>query len=152
MTLADVMNIVSLLTAHHYLPIAVIVIGYLTRLTSDMSKFPINVPTDYQPVVVVVLGQVYAAIVAVSGGASWKDAVISGLATSLFTMGLFDLVIKAIFKGKEPAWLARLALIFHSPLLTPSEEKAVRAVETVRKDADAEAASVTVKKDPPSRS
>lgn len=123
--------IFSLIKTHGYLPLAIVIVGYLARLTSDMSKFPINIPQRAQPLVVLVLGQGYAVLLTIGGGMPWKDALLQGFLTSLLTMGLFDLVIKAWFGGKEPAWLARLTLIF------PSKPKTeVKAPEPPKSESD----------------
>jgi hypothetical protein len=115
-------EVFELIKMRGYLPLAIIVVGYLARLTSDMSKFPIDIPKRAQPLVVVVLGQAYAVLLHVSTGARWQEAVINGLLVSFLTMGLFDLVVKAIFGGKEPAWLARLAFIFPASKKSEDDE------------------------------
>jgi hypothetical protein len=99
---------VAFIASKQWMPVAIIAIGYLVRLTSQNSKFPINVSTRWQPVIVVALGQVYAVLVAVSSGARWDLAIEHGLETAAWTMGLFDLVVKAIWNGTEPTWLSML--------------------------------------------
>lgn len=111
----DPAALLAALKAHNYLVIAIVVVGWLTRMTSDMSKFPVTIPKRWAPVVPIVLGQGYAALEAVAAGTVWKSAVLDGLTVSLFTMGLFDLVVKAIWQGSEPKWIAALALIFPQP-------------------------------------
>lgn len=90
------------------LGIAVVVVGAITRLLKSDTKFPIDIPARWQPVIVLVIGQAYAVLQAIVGGVNWKTAVTSGLQVAFLTMGLFDLVIKALFNGDAPWWLAWL--------------------------------------------
>lgn len=106
-----------------WLPIAIIVIGYLTRLLADESKFPVSVPGRWRPVVVVVLGQLYGCLMLLAAGSTWKEAVITGLVTSFVTMGLFDLLVKAVFNGQPPWWIDILALIFPPAKTKPVDSK-----------------------------
>ena len=98
--------------AHRWLGLAIVIIGWLTRIVSSDSAFPVTIPTRWKPVLVIILGQAYGALTLILGGASWQSAVIDGLMVAFCTMGLFDLVIKAIFNGNEPRWIKILALVF----------------------------------------
>lgn len=92
-----------------WMGVAIIAIGTVTRLLKDDTKIPINIPARWQPVVTLLLGQLYAVLQAVQGGMAWKDAIIQGFQVAFVTMGLFDLVIKALFGGKDmPAPLVGL--------------------------------------------
>lgn len=108
----DADQLVSFILEKKWLALAILVIGYITRLLSDDSKFPVSVPARFHPLVVTVLGQVLGALMMIQGGASWKVAVLTGLAVSFCTMGLFDLLVKAIFNGSPPWWIDILALVF----------------------------------------
>lgn len=111
MDLTTILAFVADFQGHKWLPLAVLLIGYLTTLMSDTSKFPINIPDRWKPVLVVGLGQVYAVLTAASGGDTWSHAVWSGAVAAFGTMGLFDLLVRAIFNGNLPKWLAWLAVI-----------------------------------------
>lgn len=119
-----------------WLPLAIIVIGYLTRLLTDESKFPVSVPARWRPVVVVVLGQLYGCLMLAENGATWKTVVVTGLVTSFVTMGLFDLLVKAVFNGQPPWWVDVLALIFPSNPTKPVDTNAAKKVS--KNDAETE--------------
>lgn len=104
-----ILAIVADLGGHKWLPLAVVVIGWLSSLTSDWSRFPVNIPDRWRPVVVIVLGQVYAGLSAVAGGTPWRQALLDGFIVSFTTMGLYDLVVKAAFGDKIPRWLSWLS-------------------------------------------
>jgi hypothetical protein len=109
MDIATIMQAIKDITGHQWMPLAILIIGYLVTLTSDVSKFPVTVPARWKPVIVLVLGQAYAVLQNINGGEKWQSAVYHGLLTSFATMGLFDLVINGIFNGNLPKWLAWLA-------------------------------------------
>jgi hypothetical protein len=111
MDINTILQAIADVTGQKWLPLAVLIVGWLTTMLGDTSKFPINIPDRWKPVIVIVLGQVYAVLQAVTGGASAGKAIWNGLLTSFVTMGMFDVVIKAIFQGNLPKWLAWLALI-----------------------------------------
>jgi hypothetical protein len=111
MDLTTIMQLVDDFTGHKWLPAAVVLIGWLTTLLSDTSKFPITIPDRWKPMAVLILGQVYATVQAVAGGVTWPHAVWGGLVAAFGTMGLFDVVVKAIFQGQLPKWLQWLAAI-----------------------------------------
>lgn len=98
-------------TGHKWMPLAILVIGYVSTLVSDTSRMPFNIPDRWKPVFVVVLGQAYGALQAIGSGAQVWPTVYHGLVTAFVTMGLFDFVVKAVFNGDLPKWLAWLALI-----------------------------------------
>ena len=106
-----------------WMPVAIIAIGYVVRLCATDTKFPINIPSRWQPVLVVVLGQVYALLVAVSGGMTWGGAALHGLEVAAWTMGLFDLVIKAVYGNNEPAWLALIVGIVKEEIPKPGDDE-----------------------------
>lgn len=134
-------QILALITGRHWLALAVLVIAYLVRITASDSKFPVTIPDRWKPVVVLTLGQVYAALIAIQGGTAWKVAAFHGFMTALVTMGLFDVVAKALFNGREPAWFKALAGV----------PKALRDIDIHSVPVDGGAVEVAVsKKQPPS--
>lgn len=110
MTPDDVQRLLADFQAHRWLPVAVVVLGYLVRLVRCDSRFPINLPPRWQPVVAIVLGQAYAVVVAVTGGMRWPWAIVEGFIVAFTTMGLWDLLVKAIWNGHEPTWMKRAAM------------------------------------------
>ena len=111
-----------------WMPLAILLIGYLVRLTSSASTFPVNIPARWRPLVVLALGQLYAVLVAVSGGLSWGAAALHGFEVAVWTMGLFDVVVNAICGGNEPAWLAVLLGIVQQEVPKPNATKPVAIV------------------------
>lgn len=113
---ADGMNplttFLDLYRDHKWAAIAVIVIGYLVRLFSSDTKFPVTVPDRWKPVLVIVLGQAYACAQMISNGTKWQSAVLQGIFIAFTAMGLFDIITKAIWNNRpEPRWMQMLALV-----------------------------------------
>jgi hypothetical protein len=99
-------QIVALISAHSWLALAVIVVGYLMRLFAPDSKFPITIPKRWAPAVTLGLGQIYGVLIAVSGGADWVSSVESGLSASFLVV-----VVQTLFDGAEPAWFKAIAFV-----------------------------------------
>jgi hypothetical protein len=108
--LQTVLSWLSLGTSHQYLLLAIAVTGYLTALTSDWSRFPINVSKRWQPAIVVGLGLAYSVEESIRSGAPWKTALEGGIIAAATSGFLYDLVIKGFMNGKVPTWLAWLAV------------------------------------------
>ncbi len=115
MNLDTLLQLAKLFTDHKYIPIAIVLIGWLTSLTSDWSKFPITIPGRYQPLVAAGLGIVYGMLEKIDSGTVWWKAILGGLLVGLATGGLYDVVINAIFAGKVPSWLAWLSFAKLAP-------------------------------------
>jgi hypothetical protein len=99
----------AVVTAHDWrLGAAVLVVGVIVRLLKSDTRIPIDIPPRWQPVLVLGLGQLYAVLQSVVDGAPWRQAAVDGLKVAFVSMGLFDLVVKAAFKGDSPWWLAWL--------------------------------------------
>lgn len=105
-----VTQLLALLLAHKWLAGGVVLVGFVARLFKDDTKFPVNIPARWQPVLVVALWQLYAVLVqvqSVAAGTPLLPIVGHALWMAFFTMGLFDLVVKALFNGKDiPAFLS----------------------------------------------
>lgn len=122
----ELTSALALLAGRKWLPLIVLLIGWATRLLSDKSRFPVSVPTRWQPVIVLALSTLYATGTAVVSGASWRDAAVHAFVVACVTMGAFDLLVKAVFDGKEPTWLGWIALVFPKPAGTgtpPTDDK-----------------------------
>jgi len=98
-------------TGHKWLPLAMLVISYLTATMGDTSKLPISIPDRWKPVLIIGLGQVYAVLQAETDGVPPAKAVWNGIVASFGAMGLFAIAFKAIFQGKVPNWLSWIAFI-----------------------------------------
>lgn len=109
MDIDTISKVLALATDKKYAAITVIVLGYLTSLTSDWSKFPISIPRRWQPVVPLVLGFFLAAATAIAGGKAPAEAFEDAGIVALTTLGAFAVVIKAIYNGNVPPWLAIFA-------------------------------------------
>lgn len=110
MNIETILQWLQLGTEHKYLLLAVAVIGWLTSLTSDWSKFPVTVPARWQPLVAALLGVAYGVLNSIQGGVAPWRAVVGGLVVGLATAGLYDAVVKSVFGGVVPGWLAWLSL------------------------------------------
>lgn len=108
------MNIITSLFSneHNWIAWAIIAVGYLTRLTASDSAFPISIPSRFQPLAALVVGQLYAILTMIAAGTQWDVAVEHGLLASLASMGIYDAVAKAFFAGTWPRWLKAIALVF----------------------------------------
>lgn len=111
MDMDTILQIIGDFTGHKWLPLAIVVISYVTAALGDTSKLPINIPDRWKPVLVLGLGQVYAVLQGVSGGVTWQKAVWNGIVASFGAMGLFALLFKAIFPTTVPKWLNWIAFI-----------------------------------------
>jgi len=107
-------DVVAWFASVKWVPVAVASIAWLTSLTSDWSRFPLEVPDRWKPVVVMVLGQVYAVLLAILAGVPWKEAAWQGVVTSVATMGTFDLLSKAVWGDDPPPWARAWLRLFRS--------------------------------------
>lgn len=126
----EISNALMLLAGRKWLLLFILIIGWFTRLFSDKSRFPAEVPARWRPVIVLVLAQCYSTATAIDKGIPWRTAVVQGLIVAFMAMGLFDLVVKAFFNGNEPRWIAWLALIF------PKKKPDVPAIQDDAKKQD----------------
>jgi hypothetical protein len=119
-------QLLALASAHNYLALAILTIGWVLRLLSPQSKFPVTLPLiagrDARPLVGAVLGLTYGILVAHKAGEAWLPAIEHGAMTGLLTLGLFDLIVKFVWNGKAPSWIDALAGVF--PKAKPPEDPA----------------------------
>jgi hypothetical protein len=106
---------------HKWMALAVVLATYLPAILQGKSAFPISVPASWnenrwKPVVVIVVCEAAAVVLAVSYGETWQHAVFVGLKASIWTMGLWAVVVKAIFKDHPPKWLEAIAFVFTPPV------------------------------------
>jgi hypothetical protein len=124
----EIQNFITMLAGRKWLPMFILTIGWATRLLSDKSKLPyFNIPSRWQPVLVLVLAQVYSTANAVMVGVPVRGAIIQGFTVAFVTMGLFDLVVKAVFNDHPPQWLSALALVFDKPPSSPPTQSSPSA-------------------------
>jgi hypothetical protein len=102
-------------------PLMILVSGWVVQLLSEDSKFPVSLPARWnsnvwKPVTVVVASMVQATVVSiVRGHTDPVHAILLGLRTAMWSMGIWALFIKAIYNGKPPQWLNYLSLILPEP-------------------------------------
>lgn len=119
-------------TARKWFPLVVVVIGLLTQFASKNSKWPWpNVEARYQPIVALVLGQVYAVLESIQSGTPWTQAALHGVEVAFLAMGAYDIAIKTACGGTLPAWLAWLTRSVQPVPTSVSHEK----IETPRDSA-----------------
>ncbi len=109
----DLASLLVLVESHAWLAIAVLCVGYLVRLTGKDSRFPLDIPEQWQPVLVLGLGVLADVLQEVSAGKSWKAAVNPALVIAVIVLAL-----KAYYRGREPAWLRWVALVAPKPPTT----------------------------------
>ena len=98
-------EIITLVTAHNYLALFLIVAVYCRKLTSADSKFPITLPVNWRPSVSAFFGLSYIVVGARAAGQTWLTAALMGVAAGVAT-GFFDGLLTAIFgdPAKAPSW------------------------------------------------
>jgi hypothetical protein len=132
--------ILQLLTdamGNHWGPLMVLISSWAVQLLTQASSFPISLPASWntnvwKPVVVVIVSVAQGVIVSiVQGHSDPVHAVLLGLQTAMWTMGLWALTIKAIYNGKPPQWLNYLSLIFPTPQPLPPPLPVSRTATTL---------------------
>lgn len=102
----DLAHVIELVKTHAWLALAVLVVGYVARLLASDTKLPINIPDQWQPVVVLFFGTLADVLREVQAGKTWQAAVNPALVIAVVVLAL-----KAAFQGREPGWLKLLALV-----------------------------------------
>ena len=116
-----VLQIIQDATGSKWGPLMILVSGWVVQLLSEDSSFPISLPTSWnsnvwKPVTVVVASTVQAVVLSiVQGHTDPVHAILLGLRTAMWSMGIWALFIKAIYNGKPPQWLNYLSLILPEP-------------------------------------
>jgi hypothetical protein len=107
-------------------PLMVLISSWIVQLLTQDSRFPISLPASWntnlwKPVAVLITSVAQSVVLSiVQGHSDPLHAVLLGLQTAVWTLGLWALVIKAIYNGKPPAWTNYLALIFPTPQPLPT--------------------------------
>jgi hypothetical protein len=104
----DVAALLGALAGHQWMAAAVLLLGWLAAALKPESKFPINVPDRWRPLVVILVG---VALAVLAEGPPWPAAIATGLVTATTSMGLFEVTVTAIWGGHLPRALAWLALV-----------------------------------------
>ena len=92
-------TIVALISERAWVPLAALVVGFLTRLAKDDAKGP-NVAPRWRPVLALGLGLVAGALDAVATGTSWQEALIGGgVSASMAILGHVGLI--EVLRGGE---------------------------------------------------
>jgi hypothetical protein len=102
-------------------PIMILLSGWIVQILTQDSKFPIQMPASWNQnvwkPVVVLLASMFQAIIAshFEKHMDWVHAVLLGLRTSVWTLGLWALIVKAAWNGQPPKWVNWLAFIATPP-------------------------------------
>lgn len=102
-------------------PLMILVSSWVVQLLTQDSKFPISLPAKWnsnvwKPVVVLLASTAQAIVVSIiQQHVDPVHAILLGLRTAMWTLGLWALVIKAIYNGKPPKWMDYLAFILPKP-------------------------------------
>ena len=102
-------------------PLMALLSGWIVQLLSEDSSFPISLPSSWntnvwKPAAIVLASETQAVVVSiVQGHTDPVHTILLGLRTAMWSMGVWALVIKAIYNGKPPQWLNRLSLILPAP-------------------------------------
>lgn len=110
----------ALVQGREWIALAIIVVGWLTRMLQPDSLFPLTIRQKrWLPVVAAVLSTILAVLHDVHAHKPAAEIVVNAILLAFGTLGLFALIIKAGFDGNEPTWLKRLALVFE-PKIPPN--------------------------------
>lgn len=113
--LTFIMTVFSDVTSHAWMALAIAIVGFVATALSSASNFPVSIPDRWRSVLVIVLGQGYAVLVAIKGGVAWLPAVEQGLVVAFTTMGLAKLLLEAVFPNGLPTWLQWLPMLAGVP-------------------------------------
>ncbi len=108
------------LQQHEWVPAIAIVSSYVVMLLDQDSRFPVSLPANWndnrwKPAAVLVAANVQAAIVALGTGMPPWQVVALGFQSTLFSYGLWALVVKAIYGGNVPKWLLWVSMALPKP-------------------------------------
>lgn len=105
-------DILTLLTSHNYLALALFALLYVRKLLSTDSKFPLSVPAQWLPAVTGLLGVGYEVVSDVQSHVALQRVVVDALAFGAAT-GVGDALLTAIFSsGNAPKWAKAIVFIF----------------------------------------
>lgn len=106
MDINDIFQVLQDIQSKKWLALAVLVLGYLSTLFSNASRFPVNIPERFRPLLVILFGQGYAVVEAVASGENWQPAVGHGIVLAFMTLGLGTVLEHVIFPNGLPTWLS----------------------------------------------
>lgn len=117
-------DILTLLTSHNYLALALFAIVYVRKLCSADSSFPVSIPPQWNAVLTGALAMSYGAVTDVIAHAAVMTTVVDALAIGGAT-GVADALLTAIFaSGNAPKWARVIVFIFDDLTgATPTEKK-----------------------------
>lgn len=99
----DVLAIVELAHGHAWIPLAALVVGFLTRLlkTERAQSWLGPLPAAHRPKVALLFGVAAGVLDGIANGTQWHSALIGGVLSALIAMGGHDLLIESIRGGRE---------------------------------------------------
>lgn len=105
-------DLISLLQAHNWLGLIVLVVLIARKWTGPDSKFPVTIPPTWQPTVTAAGGLVYGLVSALQQGQSAGAAILS-MAIAAGTGGFLDGILMAVFNhDNAPVWARSIVFIF----------------------------------------
>lgn len=105
-------DILTLLTSHNYLALALFAIVYVRKLLSSDSKFPLSVSPQWLPAITGLLGVGYGAVTDLEAHKAALAVATDALAIG-GTTGVADALLTAIFaSGSAPKWAKAVVFIF----------------------------------------
>lgn len=136
-------DIVSLISAHGWLPLFALGLLYARKLCGPDSKFPITIPPTWLPSVSAFFGLAYGVVSSLVNGSALGPALLL-CAVAAGGSGFFDGLLTAIFNhGAAPRWAQALVFLFDD--LTGGGTNSTAAGKNVKAAAAAPAASVAGK-------
>jgi hypothetical protein len=100
-------SIYSMISAHNWLGVTILVLGLVQAWLGPGSSFPITLSNAWRIVVTTALGQAYAILLIVQAGQPWQQALVYGLVATVLAL----LTSHAIWNGNAPSWAQTLAFI-----------------------------------------
>ena len=105
-------DIITFLTSHNYLALALFLIVYARKLASKDSSFPVTVPPQWLPVVTGALAMAYGAVTDLIAAKPLLATVIDAIEIG-GSVGVADALLTAIFaSGNAPKWAKAIVFIF----------------------------------------
>ena len=91
----------DLVSQHKWIAVTAVVVGLITRLIKDDTKFPITIPPRARIWLVLGMGTASGVLEMVAAGATWQKAIVDGLAGAFLAVIGHETVVASIRSGKE---------------------------------------------------
>lgn len=94
-------EIVALISAHKWVPLAALVVGLCVRLLKSDTRIPIDIPPRWRIWLAFALGGASGVLQAITTGTSWSDALIGGIVSTVMAILGQNVVVDSLRGGKE---------------------------------------------------